>query len=713
MLKERIYQMLNKHSLSDKLIFEIFSASQETIDALNELVAEGKIVQKKHEYYTPESLHLIKGRIVSIKENFSFANISIDEDVYIDNENLNSAFLDDEVWLMKDRQSLKDEYTVFSIIKRTRNKFVGEIKDYYGQLILDVKDVASKDVVFMINPTSLVLLDGFIAIGIPTKITRRTIYVDIIEVIGNKNDPGVDISSIIYKYGADIEFPEEVKKQVKNIPSFVSEEEKENREDFTDHLIVTIDGNDAKDFDDAVEVKRCIEGYQVGVHIADVAHYVPDDSPLDKEALSRGTSIYATDRVVPMLPFELSNGICSLNPHVDRLVTSCIFTVDPYGNILSSRITKGIINSHARLTYDYVNRLLSKDPCLEHLSSDIDQTIYLLNEVATKIRKRRKNQGSLDIESNEILFKCDEKGNPIDVIIREQGLGEQLIEDLMITANEQVAETIEAMELPFIYRIHEQPKSKKMDAFIKLSTHLGYKTNFSPLTVTPKELSNYLISIDNQDIKKIISIMLLRSLAKARYSESNKGHYGLASKSYTHFTSPIRRYPDLLVHRLIDRYLVNGNISYGPDFEKEIAFIAENTSIKERRAIAIEREVDDLESAKYMATKIGNIYSGFINGMVNKGMFVELDNGIDGLILFEEMDDDYYIFDENYMCAYGRMTNKVYSLGDKVEILVLKVNVKTHEITFKLINKSKTSRIKMSSKKKGVKKHGRKRKSYH
>ena len=707
MLKERIINLLRKHSLSDKLLFEFFSNENETKEAIKELVEEGRIVKVRKEYYIPEDLGLIKGTIVSIKENFSFAKITDEEDVYIDNKNLNSAFLNDVVYLLKDKHSRRDEYIVYSIISRSRKTIVGEIKSLYGQFVLDVQDIAPSKMTFVINPTPIKLFEGYIALCSIAKQSKNTTYVDVISLIGNKNDPGVDITHIILKHNASIEFPYEVRKELESLPSVVSEEEIKDREDFRDHLIVTIDGEDAKDFDDAVEVRRCAEGYEIGVHIADVAHYVKKGSALNKEALNRGTSIYVTDRVVPMLPFELSNGICSLNPHVDRLTTSCIFKMDPYGNILSSRITKGVIKSKARLTYTYVNEVLQKKNKLR-FGEEVDKLIYLLNEVSTKLRKKRKTRGALDLESTEIKFICDSNGEPIGVEKRVQQDGEKLIEDLMIAANEIVSETIESMGLSFIYRIHEKPKSKKMENFMKMSEHLGYRCNFSSLKVSPKELQKLMENVEDESQKKIMSMMMLRSLAKARYFSQNLGHFGLASSSYTHFTSPIRRYPDLLVHRLIDLYLVEGKVENNKILKEEIDYIAENSSIKERNAITIEREVEDLVSAKYMATKIGNQYKGFINGMISSGFFVELDNGIDGFVEFDDISDDYYVYDETYMSAFGVRKGKEFSLGDEVEVIVNKVSIEESRITFSLIVNQKTNKIVVHKKsKKGGKRNGR------
>lgn len=708
-MEERILQLLKKHALSRKVILEFFSDERETNRALDNLVSKGEIVFYNHKFYLPFMLRLVKGKITAIKDRYSFAIIEgQEEDGYISNTNLNGAFIDDEVYLRREYSNGYEAYEVISIIKRGRRQIVGEIYSQDGKFFLQTKDLAQKDLLFVVNKTEVSLFDGYIVTCVINNKTKDKVFVDVVSIIGHKNDPGVDIERIIRNHDADIEFPLEVREQLKSIPSSLQEEDYVGREDFRDRLIVTIDGEDAKDFDDAVEVERTPNGYLIGVHIADVAHYVTYDSPLDKEALSRGTSIYVTDRVVPMLPVELSNGICSLNPHVDRLTTSCIFEIDNFGNVLNSRITQGVINSKARLTYTYVNKLFKHElEKNEHFPVEVDQMLFILNEAARKIRKRRNRLGAINLESTELKFICDEQGLPIDIVKRKQDQGEELIEDLMICANEVVSQTIENMKLPFAYRIHEQPKSKKIEMFMMLSTHLGYKCNFSPLNVSPKELADHINKIEDIDKKEILSMMLLRSLAKAKYEDENKGHFGLASESYCHFTSPIRRYPDLLVHRLINRYLVENNISFNKDFEDEVRFICENSSIKERRALSIEREVNDLESAKYMKDKVGNIYSGMINGMNTNGMFVELNNGINGFIDFETLDDDFYVFEERVMSAFGRRTNRRYQLGDKVKVMVVMVDVESYQINFLLINEAKTSKIE-NRKERRSQKRGRK-----
>lgn len=708
-MKERILKLMRKQSLTRKVILEFFSDEKQTNQAIDELINEGEIVSYNHKLYLPDQLKLVKGKIVAIKDRYSFASIDgKEEDGYIDNHNLNGAFIDDIVYLKPEYSKGYEAYEVISIIKRNKKRIIGEIIKAKDGFHLLTKDITDNKFDFIVNKSEVSLFDGYIVTAHIVKQTKTKAFVDVLEIIGHKNDPGVDIKRIILNHDADIEFPFEVRSQLKTIPSELKEEDYLGREDFRDHLIVTIDGEDARDFDDAVEVERTANGYLVGVHIADVAHYVTYDSPLDQEALSRGTSIYVTDRVVPMLPVELSNGICSLNPNVDRLVTSCIFEVDNFGNVINSRITKGVICSHGRLTYTYVNKLLKHQLGKnEHISEDIDQMLFILNEVARKIRKRRSRLGALDLDSTELKFVCDSNGKPVDIIKRKQDEGEKLIEDLMIAANEVVSQTIENLDLPFAYRIHEQPKSKKIETFIRLSNHLGYHCNFSPLDVTSKDLADHLSKIDDKNKREILSMVLLRCLAKARYFEENRKHFGLASDSYCHFTSPIRRYPDLLVHRLIDRYIVNKDTTVTNELKDEVAFICENSSIKERRALSIEREVDDLESAKYMEDKVGNIYFGMINGMNANGMFVELENGINGFVDFEDIDDDFYVFDEQYLQAKGRRNGNKYKLGDQVKVLVSKVDVDTYSISFVLINDAKSLKMENRKNRRKRKNNGR------
>ena len=471
-------------------IISFFGIDNEIINKnLLELEEQGFIDKIKNEYYLTSQLNLVPATIVSIKDKFAFGNVSEDEDCYIAIQNLKNAFLDDRVLLKKISNAYeKDEFEVIKVTKRARKELVGEVKLYGSSKILLVDKIASPSFLFLLNEGKFSVHNGQIVRAKIKKITSQSAVLDVIEILGDKTDVGMDVARIILFNNAPINFPSEVIEEVKNIPSEVHQEDLINREDYRDHLIVTIDGEDAKDFDDAVEVCKVDDIYYVGVHIADVSYYVKENSSIDKEALNRATSLYVRDRVVPMLPFELSNGICSLNPHVDRLVTSCLFSIDEQGHILTTHICKGIINSKHRLTYTYVNEFLNKTRYEKNQYNDLEKMLISLQEVSSIIRKQREKNGGLDLSSTELNFVLDQEGTPLEVKKRVQDVGEKLIEDLMIKANEVVASTIEKMDLPMVYRIHENPKAKKLETFMRISLAKGYPLSVDPLKVTPLEI---------------------------------------------------------------------------------------------------------------------------------------------------------------------------------------------------------------------------------
>lgn len=674
-------------------IISFFGIDNEIINKnLLELEEQGLIDKIKNEYYLTSQLNLVPATIVSIKEKFAFGNVSEDEDCYIAIQNLKNAFLDDRVLLKKISNAYeKDEYEVIKVTKRARKELVGEVKLYGSSKILLVDKIAQPSFLFLLNEGKFSVHNGQIVRAKIKKITSQSAVLDVIEILGDKTDVGMDVARIILFNNAPLNFPSEVIEEIKNIPSEVNKEDLVNREDYRDHLIVTIDGEDAKDFDDAVEVCKVDDIYYVGVHIADVSYYVKENSAIDKEALNRATSLYVRDRVVPMLPFELSNGICSLNPHVDRLVTSCLFSIDEQGHILTTHICKGVINSKHRLTYTYVNEFLNKTRYEKNEYNDLEKMLISLQEVSSIIRKQREKNGGLDLSSTELNFVLDQEGTPLEVKKRVQDVGEKLIEDLMIKANEVVASTIEKMDLPMVYRIHENPKAKKLETFMRISLAKGYPLSVDPLKVTPLEISKYLNNIEEND-KKILSSLLLRCLAKAKYSIQNKKHFGLASKSYTHFTSPIRRYPDLIVHRLINKYIVNNNKTCSDEEKAHLATEAQLCSTRERRALVIERTVESLLSCKYMMNYLGNEFVSKIVSMSNAGLFVEIENGIQGLIPFESIYGDYFIFDEETYRAYGVRKGKEFHLGDEVKVICTNVDLQKYQITFALLNKMKMNK---------------------
>lgn len=687
-MQEKIKKyIIEKHPTYDEIV-EYFNVEKDLINQeLLSLEENGLIDKLKNRYYLTKELNLIPARIVSIKEKFAFAAVNEDEDCYIAIQNLKNAFLDDLVLLKKiSAHYQKDEYEVVKITLRARKEVVGEVKIYNNTKTLLVDKLAQPSFLFLLLDSDIPCHNGQIVKAKINRITSKCAYLTVEQILGDKFDVGVDISRIILFNNAPLEFPNEVSEEVKTLPNKVLPEEIIGREDFRDHLIVTIDGEDAKDFDDAVEVTKVEDIYYVGVHIADVSHYVKENSALDKEALNRSTSLYVSDRVVPMLPFELSNGICSLNPHVDRLVTSCLFAIDENGKIFSTYLCKGVINSKHRLTYSYVNEFLNKTRFIKQEYNELETMLINLQEVSKIIRRQREKNGGLELSSTELKFTLNEDGIPFEVEKRHQDVGEKLIEDLMIKANEIVASTIEKMSLGMVYRIHEHPKAKKLESFQRISYSKGYPLNVDPLECRPKDLANYLDSLTEDD-RKVLSSLLLRCLAKAKYSTQNKKHFGLASQSYTHFTSPIRRYPDLMVHRLIQKYIVQNNKTCSEEDKTQLSIKAQLCSTRERRALVIERTVEDLLSCKYMVERLGNEYCAEIVSMSNAGLFIELENGIQGLIPFETIYGDYYIFDEATYRAFGVRKGKEFHLGEKVEVICTNVDLQKYQISFALLTK--------------------------
>ena len=677
-MKEKILSFIKKNNyVKEYQVYSSFHDSRKTIAlTLQQLLNEGYLIKEDEYYVIPSTLGLILGEVVSVKNDFAFIKLlETDEDVYVRYDELSGALLHDRVYVRVHHYGVK----VVKIISRIYKEIVGETYLENKKWYVSCPSVAPQGYKFRLKDYDG--KEGDIVLFEIEENKANNFTVVINKVLGSKNAPHMDVTRVILEHGAPLNFNEEVEKSLLNIPFEVDKSELEGRLDLREELIVTIDGEDARDLDDAVSVKKTSSGYQVGVHIADVSYYVKEGTPIDKEARNRGTSIYVTDRVVPMLPLLLSNGICSLNPNVDRLTISCIMDFDDNGKMISSKIVPSVINSKYRLTYTYVNKVIKNNNPLDSL----EEQILLLHEVASKIRKLREERGSIDLSVPEIKILVDESGKPLEIKKKIQDEGEKLIEDLMIAANEAVASTIFKKNLPFIYRIHEKPTAKKMDSFIAFASKIGYPVTFHPLTVKPLELSEYLARIKRKEDKEIISKVMLRSLAKARYYQDNKGHFGLASTCYTHFTSPIRRYPDLIVHRLLRKYLFNNDFSSIKELMELLVFYSEDTSIKERRAITIEREVVDIKGAEYMENHLGETFEGYIDGMNNRGMFVELDNGLSGLIKFESL-NDYFRLDSHSQTAFARHKGTRFVLGEKVNVMVIEANKNKGEIVLELLD---------------------------
>ena len=639
---------------------------------------------KKKELIVSKDFISYEGEVVRVKPNFSFVHIEeLDDDFYVSNTYLNNALIHDKVkiWLFpKD-----DRGVVEKVIEHANKEIVGTLS--YAKRVHVIPSDSSIPFIYLEENTLISSPNDIVVVTITN--FEGELKGVIKEVLGNKQTPGIDILAKIYEHNVPYDFSNETLEQVKKVPHSVrvSSKMKEERLDLREELIVTIDGEDAKDFDDAISVKINDDGtYELGVHIADVTHYVKKNSPLDKDAIERGTSCYLADRVVPMLPFELSNGICSLNPDEDRLTLSCIMNIDENGKVITYDIKPSIIHSKYRLTYKEVNKLFNHEIKVD---KELSEMLFLAKRVASKIRKEREERGNIDLDIDEAKLIIDSNGKVIDIQKRERGISEMMIEDFMIAANESVASYVYYMELPMIYRIHENPPLKKLKELQTIIGPLGYHLNINN-GIHSTEFQVILNKSKDKPEHDVVRQMILRSMAKAIYHSENKGHFGLGSKCYTHFTSPIRRYPDLLVHRLLKMYISEDITSMNFNkLEGEIAYLADKSSKCERRAVELERDVTAMKMAEYMEQCIGEIFEGVISGMIDSGMFVELPNTIEGMIRFETIRGDFLIFDSKRMLVYSRGSKKQYRLGDKVKVVVLNASKATGKIEFTLASEIK------------------------
>lgn len=513
----------------------------------------------------------------------------------------------------------------------------------------------------------------------------------VVEIIGNKNDPGVDIMSIVAEHDIRTEWPEDALEQANAIPDHVTEEERHEagRRDITDQPAVTIDGDDSKDFDDAVVLWKLDNGnYHLGVHIADVAHYVKEGTPLDREAFARGNSTYLVDRVIPMLPFRLSNGICSLNEGVDRLVLSCDMEITPEGERVSYDIYPAVMRSHGRLTYNKVNQALRADVPDSDLEDKYVKVRPMLKDMAAlheALYNQRHARGAIDFEEPEAKIIVDEKGKPVDIVLHSRGTAEKMIESFMLLANETVAEAYYRKKVPFLYRVHETPEADRISRFFEFCSAFGLNVKADPNDIKPLDLQKVVTKTLGTPEEAVLQMMMLRSLKQAHYSEDPLGHFGIAAKYYTHFTSPIRRYSDTMAHRMIHAYLEEGmGDEVKEHFKEELPEVADQTSTQERRSIDTERATNDLKMTEYMADQVGNKFEAVISSVTSFGMFVQLENTVEGLIHISNLKDDYYSYDEKTMTLTGRATHKKYKVGMPIKVVLTNANVEQHQLDFEV-----------------------------
>ena len=695
-MEEKVFNIINNSNkaLTYEEIMDLLDVDEkdELGNVLVELQKKLKIrYTNKGKYEKNNDKRQKMGVFSANSKGYGFVKVDgEEEDYYISKDNVNGAVDKDEVTIYVLDENKKEAVIKHVNERNLKDLLVGEfcIKD--GKNLIDLEDDKLNIVIEIDDDKTKNAVSGHKVIVKLLENTMNTNYYkgEVIKIIGHKDDPGVDILTIAAKYEVYDMFPETVDKELESIPSEVSEEEFAGRRDLRKQMIFTIDGDDTKDIDDAISLRAANGNYELGVHIADVSYYVKEGSSLYEEAYTRGTSNYLADKVIPMLPHQLSNGICSLNPNVDRLAISCVMEIDKEGNIVSSDIFESVIRSRKQMTYKNVNKIIEKNEIPEGYE-EFAGILKKMHELAKILRKHKTGNGYIDFDTDEPKIIVDDSGKAIDIQKRERGEGEKLIEDFMIAANEAVAETVFHMDLPFIYRVHGAPDEEKIGRFLSFLSVLGYKVNANLNKLTSKTVQDILKQVKDKDEYPILSSMLLRSMQKAVYDVTNIGHFGLGSKCYTHFTSPIRRFPDLNVHRLLRTYLFNHKIDNETIkyFNTTLPNITKQSSERERAAVDCERDVTDMKMAEYMMDHIGEEYKGVISSVTNYGMYVELDNMVEGLVRIEDIPGDYYIYQEAGFCLIGKSSKKRYMLGQKVDIIVDSVFKDKGEINFKLAKK--------------------------
>lgn len=645
---------------------------QEVLDAL---VAEGKVgVSKRGKYGKPE-ITSMTGTFTGNARGFGFVTIEgRDQDVFIPGDKTGGALHGDTVQIVVGTggNGKRPEGTVIRVVEHANKTIIGfyQKSKNFGFVIPDNQKIGRD--IFIPQGKDMGAVTGHKVVVSMTEFGGEHKKPEgvVTEIIGHVNDPGTDILSIVKAYGLPEEYPPEVMKQVGRMPDEVLADDMAGRKDIRDWKTVTIDGEDAKDLDDAITISREEYGYKLGVHIADVTNYVTEGSPLDEEALRRGTSVYLVDRVIPMLPHKLSNGICSLNAGSDRLALSCIMEIDHQGRVLGHEVAETVINVDRRMTYTAVNDIVTKrDAAVMEEYDGFVEMFDLMKELADILREKRRQRGSIDFDFPESKIILDENGKPVDIRPYERNAATKIIEDFMLMANETIAEDYFWQELPFVYRTHDNPDPEKMKRLGTFINNFGYTIKTQQGEVHPKEIQKLLDKIEGSEEEALISRLTLRSMKQAKYMPVCAGHFGLAAKYYTHFTSPIRRYPDLQIHRIIKENLRGGLTEKRlAHYDKILPGVTVQCSQTERRAEEAERETIKLKKCEYMSKRIGEVFEGVISGVTAWGFYVELPNTVEGLVRVNELQDDYYIFDEEHLELKGETGGKTYKLGQKIAV---------------------------------------------
>ena len=707
-IKEKLLDYMERSAYKPLLKKELMQAfkidrsqEKEFSQALKDMEKEGLIIQTKtNRYAVPERLDLVVGRLEVFPKGFGFliSEKKDSDDLFIPPGAMNGAMNNDKVIGRIESpktETNRAEGEIIRIIKRCNEEIVGTYE-------------SSKNFGFVIPDDKRIQQDIFIPRGSEKGAsTRQKVVCKIVkwpegrrkspegkvsEILGYQEDKGVDILSIIKQHQLPLEFSDKVEKEAENLKDGVAENELHRRKDLRNQTIVTIDGADAKDLDDGVSIEKLKNGnFKLGVHIADVTHYVREGSSLDEEALERGTSVYLIDRVIPMLPEKLSNNLCSLNPNTDKLAVSVFMEIDTKGKVLKEEVYESVINSKERLVYDDISDILENDD--QDLMNKYEKYLEMfkdMKDLSEILRKKRMNRGAIDFDFPEARIILDEEGNPVDIEEEVRRTANRIIEEFMLVCNETVAERYHWLEIPFLYRIHDEPDLEEIQEFNRFIYNFGYQIKGIQNEVHPKALQEINEKVKGKKEEKMLNTLMLRSLQKAEYSADNVGHFGLAAEYYSHFTSPIRRYPDLMIHRIIKWHL-NNELSKNilKKLEKGLPKIADQSSTREREAVSAERETVDLKKAEYMSKKIGEEFEGVITSLTSFGIFVELPNTIEGLIRLSSLTDDYYHYDRENQQILGERTKRQFRIGESLVVKVQKVNVMEGEVNFSLVNGEK------------------------
>ena len=699
-MKDRIIEYLhseeNKKTTVEELreVFQISSGPDlvSLMKSMNELIDKAVVIENsRNEITLIENTKFMVGRLILKPRGFGFV-VPVDpskNDVYIGKNDINDAMNNDVVlvYVEKFGYGVRQEGKIRKVLERKYTHVIGTMlfRNGLGYVVSDDKTINTDIIVKKENLNGAQKFDK-VRCKIVNYSLRGKIEASVTDVLGNKNDSGVDILSKILKYNVDPVFSEEVLAEANKFTG-VKPEDYKDRKDLTKEVIITIDGDDAKDFDDAVQVKTLPNGnYFLGVSIADVSHYVTKGSILDKEAYNRGTSVYLPGRVIPMLPENLSNGVCSLRPDEERLTLTCDMEINQKGKVVKYDIYPSVIKSNRRMTYNKINKIFMGDVDLAEEYVDLVGTFYEMRNLAKILKKKREEFGSINFETDESYITLDENGKAVDIQLRDRGISESIIEEFMLKANQVVAEHVHWLNLPFIYRVHDKPTEEKLNRLLSMAAALGFQVK-AKNEISNFELQKLLDKVHGTESEKGINLLMLRSMQKAIYSELNLGHYGLSFKFYTHFTSPIRRYPDLIVHRLLREYIFKANqstevIDYYSEKMKEIAAQASET---ERRAVLLEREVVDMKKAEYISNYINKRFDGIISSVTSFGLYISLPNTVEGLVHITQLTDDYYHYDESLMLLVGERKKKIYRVGQKVKIQVVNANIIDGEVDFKIV----------------------------